>query len=241
MKSKPCSPESSSRRAIFSAAADISAFSIKRKTVDGPPASCFLSTSKWRLARTVPFQQAMALVASRPATNACAFTTYRLRSTDGQTSVMSWSIKARLAARATSGGAASARRACSASSSVWTIDTPSPPEVAFALRTTGKPIRVIDALRSSVFLTTSLFGTRIPSCSASSIVVVLAYTIGKLAGAPSERSMSEHVGAPAFPRRSSRWWSSCRWRVATSSKGRTRSGFVVAIAPAIDTSGAKPW
>ena len=199
MKSKPFSPERLSRRVIILAAVNISECSIKRKTVAGPAELLFLSTSKWRPARTVPFQQAIVLVASRPVTNACAFTTDRRRSSDGQISVLSRSTKARLAARIKSGGAWSARKASSASSSVCTIRTPSPPEVQFALRTVGKPIRATHFLRSWVVVMTSVSGTRMPSSWASCMKVVLAYTTGKLSGAPRERSITRQISAPPFP------------------------------------------
>src|SRR5208282_516460 len=108
-------------------------------------------------------QHAIVLVASCPATNACAFTTDRRRSIDGKTNVLSWSRSARLAARAKSGGACNVRKVSSASPSVWTILTPSPPEVPFAFRTVGNPIRVTHVFRSSMFRITSAFGARTPS------------------------------------------------------------------------------
>src|ERR1700728_1642068 len=128
MKSNPCKPERFSRRAIFSAAADISALSIKRRTVEGPEETVLLITSKWRVARISPFQQATEVVASRPATNVCAFTIERRRSNEGQTRVVSRSIKARLAARARSGGACKERKARLASLKVRKTLVPSSPE-----------------------------------------------------------------------------------------------------------------
>ena len=93
---------------------------------------------------------------------------------DGQINVWSWSTSARLAARASIGGACSPRKARSASSKVWTTLTPSPPEVPLALSTAGKPIRSTHCLRASALAITSVFGARMPSCWASSINRVLA-------------------------------------------------------------------
>ena len=98
-----------------------------------------LTTSKCRLASTAPFQQTIALVASCPATNAWALTTGRRRRIDGQSSVLSWSTRARFTALASNGGACSSSKKRSASARVCAILTPSPPEVPFALRTVGSP------------------------------------------------------------------------------------------------------
>ena len=178
MKSNPHKPESPILRTTFSTAIDISSFSINRTTVACPAALHLQSTSKWRLARTVPFQQVTVLVASCPAINACAFTAGRCRSRDGQIRVRSWSTMARLSARAKSGGACSFRKASCASSTVRTTRTPSPPELPSALSTAGRATRSTTSLRSSAVLMISVPGTRIPSSRASSMKVALACTIG---------------------------------------------------------------
>ena len=53
--------------------------SIQRITVAGPAEDRLLITSKCRPAKTVPFQQATVLVASRPFTKVCALTRERRR------------------------------------------------------------------------------------------------------------------------------------------------------------------
>ena len=186
-------------------AADISVFSIKRNTVACPTASALLSTSKCRLARTAPFQQAIAVVASRPATNAWAFTTDRWRRRKGLNKVKSRSTTARFAARARKGGACNTRNACSAPSMLCTTLTPKPPEVPFAFSTIGKPIRAIHVSSSSALATTVVFGTRIPSVAANSMNAALAYMIGKSSGAPSEFSISTQIDSPALPWRRLFW------------------------------------
>jgi hypothetical protein len=244
MKSNPHKPDNPIRRTTLSTAVEISEFSIKRTTVACPVALPLRSTSKCRLAKTVPFQQATVLVASCPSTKACAFTVDRCRNSDGQSKVRSWSTKARLSALAKTGGDCSFRNAHCASAIVRTIRTPSPPEVPSALSTIGRPERATQFLRASCVLTIWVPGTRIPSSRASSMNAVLECTIGKDSGDPSERSIripSDDSSAAEWPEYSfRRRYSSCKCQVARSSPGKTRSGFATAIAWANDRRGAKP-
>ena len=125
--------------------------------------------------------------------------TDRRRKREGLINVRSRSITARFAARAKTGGDCSLRKAFSASCTVFTILTPSPPEVPFAFNTVGNPTRATQPWRSLRFEMTAVCGIRMPSSFATSMKASRALTTGKLSAAPSERSISLQISLALLP------------------------------------------
>ncbi len=125
---------------------------MERTTVACPVELALLTTSKWRLARTVPFP-ANDCAGGFAAYDECLGIHHGTPSQHGRSEQSLVLVDdGSLHCPRNKGGACSSSKKRSASPRVRAILTPSPPDVPFALRTIGNPVRSTQFLRSSALL-----------------------------------------------------------------------------------------